>query len=123
MNRKSDLLVFLGAAVGGALGYFLFFLIARQGFYGLVLPGGLLGFGAGLFRSRSKIISVVCGLSALALGFLTEWRYAHFIADASFGYFMLHVHQLNVVTLLMIGVGAAIGFWIPFRRSREVKET
>jgi len=35
----------LGAAAGGILGYFAFFWIAGQGFYALMVPGGLVGLG------------------------------------------------------------------------------
>jgi hypothetical protein len=119
MNRKDDVLVLLGAAVGGLVGCVLFFVIARQGLYGLALPGGLLGLGAGIFKTRSKVVPIVCGLLALALGLFTQWRFAPFAADASLGYFLLHVPQLRPLTLLMIGVGALIGFYVPFRRRQD----
>lgn len=122
MNRKSELLVLLGAAVGGALGYVVFFLAARQGFYGLVLPGGLLGLGAGIFKTRSKAVAVACGLLALGLGLFTEWRFAPFVTDDSLGYFLSHVYQLRAVTLIMVGAGGLIGFWVPFRRGQTPKE-
>jgi hypothetical protein len=78
MNRKNDVLVLLNATVGGLLGYLVFFWFVRRGLYGLALPGGLLGLGAGLFKTRSKGVPVVCGLSALALALFTEWRYEPF---------------------------------------------
>ena len=119
MRWKHDSLVLLGAILGGALGYAAFFWVASQGFYGIVLPGGLLGCGAGAFKPRSRYLSVICGLLALGLGLLTEWRFAPFVADASLPYFLAHVHQLKPITLLMIAVGAAIGFWVPYRRSKD----
>jgi len=122
MNRKSDLLVLLGAAVGGLVGYVVFFALARQGLYGLALPGGLLGLGAGIFKTRSKAVPVACGLLALALALFTEWRYEPFVADASLGYFVSHVHRLQPMTLIMIAAGTLIGFWVPFRRSQDAKK-
>jgi len=122
MNRKSDILVLLGAAVGGVLGYIIFFAIARRGFYALAIPGGFLGLGAGIFKTRTKAVAVACGLAALALGFFTEWRFAPFVADGSLGYFLSHIHQLSGLTLVMIAAGAAIGFYVPFRRGQEVKD-
>src|ERR1700722_11488946 len=71
MNLKHNSLVLMGAAIGGLLGYAAFFWIVRQGFYGLILPGGLLGIGAGLFKTRSKYVAVICGFLALALGCFT----------------------------------------------------
>ncbi|OHB67461.1 MAG: hypothetical protein A2Y76_14650 [Planctomycetes bacterium RBG_13_60_9] len=122
MNRKSDFLVLLGAAVGGLVGYVVFFALARQGLYGLALPGGLLGLGAGIFKTRSKAVPVACGLLALALALFTEWRYEPFVADASLGYFVSHVHRLQPMTLIMIAAGTLIGFWVPFRRSQDAKK-
>jgi hypothetical protein len=121
MNRKNDILVLLGAAVGGLLGYVLFSWLAGQGLYGLALPGGLLGLGAGVFKTRSKMVPIVCGLSALALGLFTEWRYEPFVADGSLRYFVLHVHQLQPITLLMVAAGTLIGFWVPFRRGQAAR--
>ena len=113
---KANLLAFVGAIAGGLVGYFAFFWIARQGFYGLILPGCLLGIGAGLFPTRSVAVCIVCGLSALALGLFTEWRFAPFIQDNGLRYFLSHIHQLKPITLVMIGAGAFIGFYSPFRR-------
>lgn len=113
---KQAALVLGGAVLGGLVGYFGFFWLTRQGFYGLVLPGGLLGLGAGVAKCRWRWPSVVCGVMALALSLFTRWQFATFDADDSFGYFLTHVHQLSTVTLLMIAGGTAIGFWVPFRR-------
>jgi hypothetical protein len=122
MSRKNDLLVLLGAALGGALGYLLFFWLAGQGLYGLALPGGLLGLGAGIFKTRSKAVPILCGLSALALGLFTEWRYEPFMANGSLGYFVSHLHHLQPITLVMVAVGTLIGFWVPFRLGQEARK-
>jgi hypothetical protein len=113
---KHNLLALLGAAAGGALGYFAFFWIWDHGFYALALPGALVGLGAGFVMNRSIWVAVVCGFGALALGLCTEYRRAPFIADDSLGYFLSHVHTLSPVTLLMIALGAFIAFWVPYRR-------
>lgn len=119
MKFKQEILVLLGAIIGGMLGYFVFFWILLQGFYELILPGGLVGLGAGLFKSKLKIVSAICGLLALTFGIVAEWRFAPFKADDSFGYFVTQLHQLKPMTLIMIVAGTAVGFWIPFRRSQE----
>jgi hypothetical protein len=113
---KQNLLVLAGAIAGGLIGYLGFLWITRQGFYALVLPGALVGVGASLFSIRSTGLCIVCGLLALAFGFLAEWRFAPFIANGSFGYFVTHIHQLKPITLLMIAAGAVIGFWAPLSR-------
>jgi len=115
---KQNLLVLSGAVVGGAIGYFGFLWIARQGFYGLILPGALLGVGASLTRNRSIPLCVACGVLAVALGLFAEWRFAPFRADESLGYFASHIHQLRPITLIMVGIGGFIGFWAPYRNRR-----
>lgn len=112
--------MFLGALTGGAAGYFLFFWLASRGYYGLAIPGGLLGVGAGVFRCRSRLTPLACAVLALALGAFTEWRYAPFIVDSSLGYFVRHFSDLQPASVIMIAIGVFAGFWVPFRRRRTV---
>jgi len=114
---KAVLLTFAGAAAGGALGYLAFSWVLGQGFYALVLPGALLGLGAGLAPNRSVAVAVVCGLAALAIGVVTEYHFRPFIADERFSYFVAHLHDLTPVTLLMIAAGGVIGFWVPYGKA------
>lgn len=107
------------AAAGGTLGYFGFFWAASQGLYAMVLPGGLIGIGATIWPVRSTWICWLCGLAALLLGIVTEWQYRPFKADDSLAYFVTHLHQLTGMTLLMIGLGAALGFWLPWRHRSD----
>jgi hypothetical protein len=103
----------LGAIVGGALGYFLFFLLTRIGHYALILPGGLLGLGGGLMlRGKSTLFGVLCGVSALGLSLFADWRFEPFIADRSFWYFLTHIHKFDFITLFMLVVGVLIAFWL-----------
>lgn len=120
---KEAALVLGGAVLGGLVGHVAFGWLVGQGFYGLVLPGGLLGLAAGWSPCRSRWPSVVCGVLALIVGLLSEWRYFPFMADKSLGYFLRHLHQLQPVTLLMIAAGTAIGFWVPFRRVASIQAT
>ena len=55
---KQTLLTLCGAVAGGILGYFAFGWLLGQGFYALMLPGGLLGLGAGLAKNRSVLLAV-----------------------------------------------------------------
>jgi len=119
---KQAALVLGGAVLGGLVGHFGFRWLVSQGFYGLVLPGGLIGLGAGLTSCRSRWPSVVCGLLALLLGLFTEWRSFPFKADDRFSYFLFHVHDLKPITLLMIAAGTGIGFWVPFRRVESIRQ-
>lgn len=121
MKFRSELCVLIGAAAGGVFGYVLFFELIRHGKYGLAIPGGLLGLGAGIFKTKSKIIPVICGLAALALGLLAQWRLT--ATQISFIDFLRNVPEYPHFTLLMIAAGAAIGFYVPFRRGQEIKDT
>ena len=92
--------------------------LAKQGFYSLILPGGLIGLGAGLGRGLSWWVSVLCGLLGLCAGLFTQWHLFPFVADRSAGYFLTHLHHLKPLTLLMLGAGTVIAFWVPFRRQK-----
>ena len=120
---QSNSLAIIGAIVGGLIGYFGFFWLATHGYYGLALPGGVLGLGASIFKSKSISIPIICGLAALALGLYAEWQFAPFVIDDSLGYFLAHLYQLRPVSLLMIVVGTAIGFWCPFRQYQSAAKT
>ena len=115
----TKLAVLVGAAFGAVLGFFAFSWVLGQGYYGLIIPGGLVGLGAGISKNRSIPLAVVCGVVALGAGLFTEWWHFSFLADSSFPYFLGHVYELKPVTLMMLGVGAVIGFYIPYARAEE----
>ena len=105
-RQQTIALGLLGAAIGGSVGYFAFFWVARQGFYAIILPPALMGLTAGYFaRGRSTPLAIVCAIAGLALGLYTEWRFAPFIKDGSLLYFITHVHQLKPLTLLLLALG------------------
>src|SRR5437870_9502255 len=106
-------LALIGAAAGGAIGYFVFLWAAHQGFYALMVPGALLGAGGGLLaKERSVLRAAICSVFALALGLYAEWRFAPFIADHGLGYFITHLHQLRPLTIVMVILGGVFGFWL-----------
>ena len=117
---KNNVLALVAGLVGGVLGYLVFRWIAAQGFYALVLPGGAVGIAAAFFKPRSLAVCIACGVGALVVGLFSEWRFAPFIKDDSLGYFLTHVHLLKPITLLMLAVGAAIGFGVPFRHRHDL---
>lgn len=113
---NSAYLVICCGLLGGTLGYLAFAWLLHQGFYGLVLPGGLLGLAAGIPQNRSRAVAIACGGLALVLGLYTEWRFFPFKADGGLGYFLTHLHQLKPVSWLMLGVGTVLGWYVPHRR-------
>lgn len=110
----------LGAAGGGALGFFVFKLLLQQGLYGLAIPGAALGLGCGILcKGHSKALGVVCGVLALILGLFTEWWCRPFIEDDSLEFFLTNLHQLTPWTLIMLFVGTAAGYWFGMGRGNE----
>jgi hypothetical protein len=105
-----------GAALGGTVGYYAFFWVASQGFYALVLPGFLLGLGAGFFPCRKRWWAYLAGTSALALGLYTEWRFAPFKADDSLLFFLSHLSDLKPLTWIMVSLGGYLGYQAPAAR-------
>jgi hypothetical protein len=110
---------FIGAAIGGWLGYQTFFWILAQGFYALAIPGATLGLGAGLCaRRRSMPLALICGLAGLALGIYIEWQSFPFAQDQSLEFFVRHVHHLPSLKLVMLGIGAIAGAFLALGRDR-----
>ena len=103
----------VGGVVGGIAGYYLFFWLTDQGFYGMMIPGALLGLGSGLLaRHPAKARGIVCGLAGLALGIYTEWKFAPFAADDGLGFMVAHIADKAPIKLMMIGLGAGFAFWL-----------
>jgi hypothetical protein len=95
--------------------------MARQGFYALVLPGALVGIGAGMvLKERSVPLMVICGLMGLGFGIFSEWRFGPFMVDKSFGYFIRHLPDLLPLTKLMLAMCGVCGAY--FARGRGIPE-
>jgi hypothetical protein len=109
----SNLLGLVGATVGGVLGFYTFGWLYSQGFYGLMIPGAFLGLGCGLLAQHHSFPrGIACGVAALILALLTEWKFFPFVADTSLSYFVRHLTDLKPVTVLMTGIGALIAYWV-----------
>jgi len=109
----SNVLGFIGAVTGGVLGYYTFMWIVDQGFYGLMIPGALLGLGCGLLSQHtSHIRGVACAAAGCVLGLYSEWKFAPFKADSSFAYLVSHAGELKPLTQLMIVAGAFFAYWL-----------
>jgi hypothetical protein len=107
----SNLLGLVGAIAGGALGFWVFRWLLGQGFYGLMIPGAMLGLGCSLLaRHDSRIRGVLCGIAAFILALFADWYYT--ITDDSFVDFVRQGKSFQGVTLLMTAVGALIAFWV-----------
>ena len=108
----------VGAVVGGLVGYWLFFVIIRYGFYAIILPGTLVGIGCSSLSGRySRALGIVCGVLGLGVGLYTQWRFQWFASDPSFWYFLTHFHLINHVSQVMIVIGAILAYWFGVGRA------
>jgi uncharacterized membrane protein YvlD (DUF360 family) len=102
----------VGAVIGAVLGYFAFRALIKAGLYGVMIPGAMLGLGAGLAaRGTSQVLGILCALAAVALTVYAEWSIFPFIKDDSLAYFVTHVHELPAMKLVMMGLGALAAYW------------
>ena len=111
-----QMLAILGAIAAGAIGYLAFGWLVSRGYYGLAIPGALLGLGCGwLAQDRSRARGFACAIAALGLSVFTEWKFFPFIDEdgrpRDLAYMATHLHRLSPVTLLMIAIAVAIAYW------------
>ncbi len=111
----SNLLGITGAIVGGVLGFYIFRWLLGYRFYGLMIPGALLGGGCGvLAQHASNARGIVCGAAAAVFALFTEWWFFPFAGDGheTLSYFVSHLTSLTPVTWIMVVVGAFIAYWL-----------
>ncbi|AMV38080.1 hypothetical protein [Planctomyces sp. SH-PL62] len=108
-----ELTAALGALLGAALGYYTFQWLYHRGFYGMMIPGALLGLGCSLASRRpSHARGVACAAAAFALALFVEWKFFPFRDDPSFRHFLTRLPDLKGVTILMIAAGAGFAYWL-----------
>lgn len=99
-----------GAIVGAAVGYVLFRVLYRNGLYGIMLPGVLLGTGAGwAARTRSQTLGILCAVLAVGATLFTEWH-VRFSQNNTFVSFLSNLHTLGTVPLVMMAFGVAAAY-------------
>jgi hypothetical protein len=105
-----------GAVVGGIAGYFIFRWLWTQGFYGIMIPGALLGIGAGFAAGgKSHALPLVCLFLAIGLTLFTEWHVLY-SKSHSFTFFIANVHTLKPIKHIMMTLGVICAVW--FARGR-----
>ncbi|MEX2141737.1 MAG: hypothetical protein WD894_20900 [Pirellulales bacterium] len=123
LRANSDAMVILrgmaGAVIGAVLGWFAVGWLFDQGFYGLALPGALVGLACGAISGGvSRANAILCAALAAVLGIVLEWWHFPFVADQSFSFFVTHLQELRGITWLMLVLGAVFAFWFGRGRSR-----
>lgn len=103
-----------GAIVGGVAGYYAFRWLGKNGMLAPMLPGVLVGLGAGwAARRRIVVLGVICGIAAIVLGVFSEWMRSPFAKDESFAFFVANITKLDNAMFKLGGMllGAAAAFW------------
>jgi hypothetical protein len=101
----------IGAAIGAVAGYYVFVWGASYNLNAGVIPGALVGLGAGLLSGRqSRPRGIVCAVIALVVGTYTQWANFPFNADTSFLYFVTNFHKQVPLVLIMLGLGVYLGY-------------
>lgn len=103
----------LGGIVGAIVGGAIFWWLVTQGLYAMVIPGAAIGLGVGASaRVRSAALGGYSAVLALVTGICLEWVFFPFVKDPSFYYFLTHLWQVQISSLLLIGIGSAVAFWL-----------
>ncbi|MDX1930923.1 MAG: hypothetical protein SFV81_30640 [Pirellulaceae bacterium] len=111
----------IGMLVGGVAGFFLFQWLVSQGFYGLAIPGAVMGLACGYAsRIHSPVLAVACAIGAILLLPFAEWKVLPFVADDSFSYFLAHMHQLKPLTWIMFALGVVFAAWFGLGRPKTL---
>jgi hypothetical protein len=106
----SNLLGLVGAVLGAILGYYTFRWIYHHGFYGMMIPGALLGLGCGsLARHPSAIRGAACAAAALALGLFAEWSVSYG-GRLGLGEFFSEIAEPDLIAILMMAAGAYFAY-------------
>lgn len=112
----------LGAVLGGVVGYYAFLWIGSQGFYALPLPPVLLGWGAARAAGQKSVwLARLCAVAGLIVGLWSEWRFRPFLADNSLPYFLSHLHELEIITWLMLALGVYFSYKLPLEAGNATK--
>ena len=107
----------IGAAIGGAAGWFAFGWLLSHGMYALALPGALVGLGFGTLSRRTMLTGgLFCAVAGFCVMLLCEWHYFPFAKDDSLHYYLTHFYSRKGIAPVFLIVGTILAFW--FGRGR-----
>ena len=107
----------IGAAIGGTIGWFVYFLLLDYGLDGLMIPGALVGLGFGLLSKRAFLSAgFLCAILGLGLMLCCEWKSLLAFQDEPLTEFLSNLGGLNTRSKIMMGAGTLMAFW--FGRGR-----
>jgi hypothetical protein len=102
----------VGTALGATLGYYIFFLFVKQGFYAPLIPGASSGILCAMLSGRkSYTLAITSCITALILSVFIEWQLGPFLENKSFFFFIKNLNNLPPATKILIGIGGVLAFW------------
>lgn len=108
---KNLALGIVGGIAGGFAGGLICKFLADQGFYGVILPGALVGLGFALAARKGHFgFGAVSGVLGLLAGLLTQWKV--YSDEPSFFKLVGELKDYSIVTWIMLGLGAVLAFTI-----------
>jgi uncharacterized membrane protein (Fun14 family) len=100
-----------GAIAGGIAGYFVFWLLTRSNLYGFMIPGAVLGIGAGwAARRRSQTLAIICGVLAIGLTLFAVWH-VMYSKNHTFLDFLSKLHTHSPMRIVMMVLGPIMAYW------------
>ncbi len=108
-----ELLGVVLASAGAYAGFVAYRWMLSHGYHALVLPGALLGLGAGVGAgSKSTVRGLVCAAAALVFGLYVVWCFWSIGDDGTLASFVTKVHKLSPPTMIMLAAGCLLAYWM-----------
>ena len=107
-----------GAAIGGILGYAIFYGIAQVGFYAVLFIGFGVGNGFSYgYRRSSQVASIACGVVALIVSVVADW---HVRSNQGLVDHVKNLQDDGVFLLAMIALSGLAGYWCSRDRAAKL---
>ncbi len=102
----------VGAVIGAALGYAVFWGLAKLNIAAIIVPGALTGAVASRMSGRPSVeVGVIAAVVGAIATILSEWSLFPFVKDGSLTFFIAHLHELRPATLLLGAAGIFCAFY------------
>ncbi len=102
----------VGAVIGAALGYAVFWGLAKLNIAAIIVPGALTGAIASRMSGRQSVeVGVIAAVVGAIATILSEWSLFPFVKDGSLTFFIGHLHELRPATLLLGAAGIFCAFY------------
>lgn len=110
----------IGAALAAVVvAYFAIYLLKKNGFYAMMLPGLLVGSACGYASGcRSQVLGIVSLLIAIVASVLLEWQIFY---NEPLPRFLANFHTIGTLKIGMHLFGAVMAYWFGTGRLGELR--